>query len=107
MSLIVKWIQSEVAARVFRTVFRFGVGRMRNIATAARRTPAGSLFLAGVLGSAAGWLVSRLMDNGSFFRPTPVRDAGRDAMQFPPRRWDRVDQRADESFPASDPPGTY
>jgi hypothetical protein len=36
-----------------------------------------------------------------------VRDAGPDNMQTPPRRWDSVDQQADESFPASDPPGNY
>lgn len=40
--------------------------------------------------------------------PTPpVRDAGPGAMRDEPRKWGRTDQRADESFPASDPPGTY
>lgn len=40
--------------------------------------------------------------------PTPpVRDAGPGAMRDEPRTWGRTDQRADESFPASDPPGTY
>ncbi len=34
-----------------------------------------------------------------------VRDAGPDAMKDKPRRaWDEVDEAADESFPASDPP---
>ena len=39
--------------------------------------------------------------------PTPVRDAGPEHMEQPPRRWDMIDQQADESFPASDPPGNY
>lgn len=34
----------------------------------------------------------------------PVRPAGPEAMDAPPKSWDRVDQAADESFPASDPP---
>ena len=33
-----------------------------------------------------------------------VRPAGKDAMRDPPREWDRLDEAADESFPASDPP---
>ncbi|MDR6952384.1 hypothetical protein J2X65_001739 [Ancylobacter sp. 3268] len=32
------------------------------------------------------------------------RDAGPENMTNPPRAWDKVDQAADESFPASDPP---
>ena len=32
------------------------------------------------------------------------RPAGPGAMKNPPRSWDKVDQAADESFPASDPP---
>ncbi len=37
----------------------------------------------------------------------PVRDAGPEAMKNPPKKWDEVDQAADESFPASDPPAKY
>lgn len=37
----------------------------------------------------------------------PVRPAGADAMRDPPKDWDKVDQAADESFPASDPPARY
>jgi hypothetical protein len=37
----------------------------------------------------------------------PVRASGPDEMRDRPASWDMVDERADESFPASDPPGTY
>lgn len=37
-------------------------------------------------------------------RATTPRDAGPQAMEYPPKHWDRVDQASDESFPASDPP---
>jgi hypothetical protein len=44
-------------------------------------------------------------------RPAPefpyVRPAGQEEMKNPPRTWDKVDETSDESFPASDPPGTY
>lgn len=36
-----------------------------------------------------------------------IRPAGRSQMQNPPKEWDMVDEQADESFPASDPPGNY
>jgi hypothetical protein len=36
-----------------------------------------------------------------------VRPAGSDAMRDPPRRWSKVDEASDESFPASDPPANY
>ncbi|MDX5402395.1 MAG: hypothetical protein LPJ93_08365 [Rhodobacterales bacterium] len=39
--------------------------------------------------------------------PDPVRPAGPQEMRDRPASWDMVDERADESFPASDPPGTY
>jgi hypothetical protein len=40
------------------------------------------------------------LDKGS----TGTRPAGPQAMAHPPADWDEVDQAADESFPASDPP---
>ena len=37
-----------------------------------------------------------------------VRDAGPEAMADKPKReWTATDETSDESFPASDPPGTY
>lgn len=39
--------------------------------------------------------------------PTPVRPAGPKDMRDPPKRWDKVDEQSDESFPASDPPSNY
>jgi hypothetical protein len=36
-----------------------------------------------------------------------VRSAGTEGMRSDPKNWDKVDQAADESFPASDPPATY
>jgi len=35
-----------------------------------------------------------------------VRPAGPDSMRDPPRKWTKVDESSDESFPASDPPAT-
>ena len=36
-----------------------------------------------------------------------VRNAGPEAMRSDPPQWDMVDEASDESFPSSDPPGTY
>ncbi len=36
-----------------------------------------------------------------------VRDAGPENQSIDKSQWDMVDEQADESFPASDPPGNY
>jgi len=37
-----------------------------------------------------------------------VRDAGPESMRDKPKRgWSKADEASDQSFPASDPPGTY
>ena len=36
-----------------------------------------------------------------------VRSAGVEGMRSNPKRWDKIDEASDESFPASDPPSTY
>lgn len=40
-------------------------------------------------------------------KPKKIRDAGPDAMENPPKRWEDTDEASDESFPASDPPAKY
>jgi len=65
--------------------------------------PLPALLGLGLIAAAAYWLTrSRTAPI-----PSEVRDAGPEAMTNPPKRWDMVDQQADESFPASDPPGNY
>ena len=41
---------------------------------------------------------------GASARPDYLRPAGPESMQEPPEDWDEVDEAADKSFPASDPP---
>ncbi|MWD27947.1 hypothetical protein E0K89_010720 [Aquicoccus sp. SCR17] len=76
----------------------------------------GGLALTGFVLARAVWQGQRLVTDAperqsarlpADHRPQEVRQAGREEMKNPPRHWDRVDEIADESFPASDPPGTY
>jgi hypothetical protein len=39
--------------------------------------------------------------------PVQVRDAGKDAQADKPKKWDKVDEAVDESFPASDSSAKY
>lgn len=64
-----------------------------------------SVFGAGVLVGRALKAMNR--PEGESHPMPEVRNAGPDEMTTPPKRWDRVDQQADESFPASDPPSNY
>lgn len=61
------------------------------------------------------WVSGRPSSMGAAFAPgeannngfSQVRNAGPAAMASSTPHWDRVDQASDESFPASDAPGTY
>ncbi|HSM52620.1 MAG TPA: hypothetical protein VK839_00390 [Erythrobacter sp.] len=79
-----------------------------------------SLILKGLLlgsaGVAAFWFLKKDKPprNAAFAEDQPhrshmdVRDAGPGAMRdAPKRKWTKVDEDLDESFPASDPPGGY
>ncbi len=71
-------------------------------AAASRKFGLGSALLLAVAGAVVWWESSRIQKVRGL--QCHKREAGPDAMRSPPRRWDRVDQAADESFPASDPP---
>lgn len=60
-----------------------------------------------IIGALLGHSVYRLFKSGRADDAPPVRDAGPAQMRNPPKSWDKVDETGDESFPASDPPGTY
>ncbi|MCT2401612.1 hypothetical protein [Novosphingobium mangrovi (ex Huang et al. 2023)] len=49
----------------------------------------------------------RLAYGGGAGHFTKVRDAGPENMASAPASWSKTDEASDESFPASDPPGTY
>ena len=49
----------------------------------------------------------RLRDTAADYGSHYVRPAGPDSTRDDRRRWDRVDEASDESFPASDPPASY
>ncbi len=51
------------------------------------------------------WLVAEQQIEAEL--TTTIRPAGPGAMEFPPDDWDRIDEKSDESFPASDPLGNY
>lgn len=70
----------------------------------------------GLLGYGAyRWLARRAAPGRAAFAPgeanasgfSQVRNAGPDAMAGNHAHWDRVDEASDQSFPASDAPGTY
>ena len=59
------------------------------------------------IGVGLGLLAGKVLTRSRTGREGHVRVAGTSEMRIPPRQWDAVDGMADESFPASDPPGTY
>ena len=65
------------------------------------------LIAGGALMTVAGLVAKALSDRDADSDHRYVRTAGTTEMTAPPRRWDRVDETGDESFPASDPPGGY
>ena len=60
-----------------------------------------------ILGAAAGALLATRARPRRDAPVGRVRAAGPSEMRDPPNEWTETDERSDESFPASDPPGTY
>ncbi|EIE50831.1 hypothetical protein AL036_05665 [Salipiger aestuarii] len=60
-----------------------------------------------ILGAAALGAIAVFRKSRRTPPPLRIRDAGPSQMRNPPPTWDRTDEANDESFPASDPPGTY
>jgi len=74
----------------------------------------GTLARMGLLAGAGGLLYNWLSRRQAAKKPAPVfssgvtRDAGPDTQSgIDKGQWDKIDEQADESFPASDPPSNY
>lgn len=69
--------------------------------------PDGAWMKTGAALASAGLLTYWLLKRETPKAARPIRNAGPENMRTPPKRWDETDETSDESFPASDPPGTY
>lgn len=69
--------------------------------------PALALLAVGLAGAAYALRPRPERRSGSRSPYYPVRNAGPEEMENPPRDWTLADEMSDESFPASDPPAKY